>query len=96
MISAEKNITECKEKFISLKNKLIDIAEELDGLVIKLRATAEGKSKEYDSDAESVRIKAYAGCLGLILPPLVLACEAIAVGVVESELKKYRDEVKAF
>lgn len=63
-----------------------------------LRLTASGKSKEFESWKKDIRAKAYGGCVASVVvgPAGVAACYAIAVGVVESEIAKYKREVDAF
>ncbi len=60
----------------------------------RLRLTAAGKSKEFTDWRDSTRAKVYGGCAAAIVTgPGVVACYAIAAGVLETEIKNYKNKV---
>lgn len=97
MKSANVNAGLTRDKLDALTTELKGISAVMGATADHLRLTASGKSAEFEAWKKDIRAKVYGGCAAsILLGPAVAACYAIAVGIVESEIAKYKREVDAF
>jgi hypothetical protein len=96
--SANENCAQAATKLDELASKLIAIDTTMTATAATLKATANGKSREFENWKKDMRAKVYGGCTASILtgPIGVAACYSIGAGILESEIAKYKREVEAF
>jgi hypothetical protein len=95
--SANINAADIRDNLNTYSLQLITIQSTMKSVSSRLRLSAEGKSKEFTDWRDSTRAKVYGGCAASIVTgPGVVACYAIAAGVLESEIASYKNKVTAF
>jgi len=95
--SGNNNAGVIQEKLYKLSTALVTIETQMKAVSDRLKATAKGKSKEFNDWKKDMRAKVYGGCAASVLfPPAVIACYGVAVGVLETEIAKYKRETENF
>ena len=88
--SANTNAASIRDNLNDYSIQLITIQSTMKAVATRLRLSAAGKSTEFKNWRDSMRAKVYGGCVASILTgPGVIACYAIAAGVLETEIKNY-------
>jgi len=95
---ANTNSATIRDNLNSYSLTLIGIQKTMASVAARLRNTAAGKSKEFTSWRDTTRIFVYGGCgiTALCGPACLIACEATAAAILETEIAKYEKETKAF
>jgi len=97
--SGNDNCAAAEAKLNTLSKQLITIETEMKSVADRLKRTASGASEEFKEWRKDMRAKVYGGCAASIVLIHVggpIACYAIAAGVLESEIAKYKRETEAF
>jgi len=88
--SANTNAGLTRDKLDALTTELKGISSVMGATADHLRLTAGGKTKEFEDWRSDIRAKVYGGCAAsIVLGPAIVACYAVAAGVLESKIKDY-------